>query len=308
MNCLFFGTPDFAVPSLEALAASRHDVALVVTQPDRPSGRGMRMQRPAVAERAMELGFPVRQPATIRSDEFLQSVRELRADVGVVIAYGKILPKKLLEIPPLGFINVHGSLLPKYRGAAPIQRAIESGEKKTGITIMQLDEEMDHGPLFATSETRIGRDERAPELFRRLAREGAALLVETLDAIERGEIEPVPQDHARATYAPRIEKQEGEVDWSEPARRIYDRFRAFWPWPGVSFVAEGERVKLLEIEPVEGPATARPGTIVEIDGGVVVATGKGALRIVEVQRPGRKATAASDYVRGRRLRKGSTFA
>jgi methionyl-tRNA formyltransferase len=308
MNCLFFGTPDFAVPSLEALAASRHQVALVVTQPDRPSGRGMRMQRPPAAVRAMELGFPVRQPDTIRSDEFLQSVRELRADVGVVIAYGKILPKKLLETPPHGFINVHGSILPKYRGAAPVQRAIANGERKTGITIMQLDEEMDHGPVFATSEVRIGRDERAPELFGRMALEGADLLVRTLDAIERGETEPVPQDHAKATYAPRIEKKEGEIDWSDPARRIYDRFRAFWPWPGVSFVTDGEGVKLLEIEPIEEPVTASPGTILEIDHDVVVATGKGALRIIEVQRPGRKATAAGDYARGRRLRRGSSFA
>lgn len=308
MNCLFFGTPEFAVPSLEALAESRHHVALVVTQPDRPAGRGMKMQRPPTAERAMELGFPVRQPDTIRSDEFLQSVRELRADVGVVIAYGKILPRKLLEIPPRGFINVHGSILPKYRGAAPVQRAIANGEKKTGITIMQLDEEMDHGPVFATREVRIGRDERAPDLFRRMALEGADLLVRTLDLIERREIEPVAQDHARATYASRIEKKEGEIDWREPARRIYDRFRAFWPWPGVSFVADQESVKLLEIEPIEEPVTENPGTILEIGHDVVVATGKGALRIVEVQRPGRKATAAGDYARGRRLRRGSSFA
>ncbi|MDX1582191.1 MAG: methionyl-tRNA formyltransferase [Thermoanaerobaculia bacterium] len=308
MRIVFFGTPEFAVPALEAIDGSPHDVLLVVAQPDRPSGRGMKMSKPAAAEKAIELGLSIRQPEKIRSDEFLRSVRELRPDIGVVIAYGKILPKELLEIPKHGFVNVHASLLPKFRGAAPIQRAIECGLRRTGVTIMQVDEQLDHGPILSTRTATIESDERAPEVFSKLAEIGAELLVDTLDQIEQGEVTPEEQAHSKATLAPMIDKHEGEIDLSMPAKTIYDRFRAFWPWPGLSVHAGDERLKLIEIAPEEGNAEEKPGTILEIgDDYVVVATGKGRLRLREVQRPGRRSVSAADYVRGRRLEAGMSI-
>ncbi|MBW3670668.1 MAG: methionyl-tRNA formyltransferase [Acidobacteria bacterium] len=308
MRVIFFGTPDFAVPTLEAISRSDHDIALVIAQPDRPAGRGMKLKKPAVAERAMGLGLSIRQPEMVRSEEFLRSVKELRPDVGVVIAYGKILPKTLLDIPPHGFLNVHASLLPKYRGAAPIQRAIEDGLRRTGVSIMQLDEQMDHGPVLATRTAPIGSDERAPDLFDNLASLGAELLVETLGRIEGGEITPVEQDHAKATFAPKIEKSEGEIQLKDSASSIYNRFRAFWPWPGIWVTAADEPLKLLEILPADLTSSEKPGTILEIgEEAIIVATRRSSLRIEQVQRPGRRAVTAADYARGRRLEPGMSL-
>jgi methionyl-tRNA formyltransferase len=297
VRLVFFGTPEFAVPSLEAVARA-HDVVLVVAQPDKPAGRGMKLQAPAVAVKARELGLPLAQPPKIRSDEFLSQIRALAPDVGIVVAYGKILPAALLEIPARGFLNVHASVLPYYRGAAPIQRAIERGERETGVTIMRVDEELDHGPMLAIERTPIDPDERTPQLAARLARIGAEALAQVLDAFPA----ETPQDHALATLAPKIEKSEGQVDWRQPARVIYDRFRAFDPWPGLT---AGE-LKLLDLRPAAGQGT--PGTILDIDdGGVVVATGDGALRLVTVQRPGKPRVAAADLARGSGWKSGSVL-
>jgi len=285
MRVVFFGTPQFAVPSLEALARA-HEVLLVVAQPDKPAGRGMKLQAPAVIVRARELGLPVAQPPKVRDAAFLESIAALRPEAGVVVAYGKILPKALLDIPPRGFLNVHGSLLPKYRGAAPIQRAIERGERETGVTIMRIDEELDHGPMLLAARTPIDPDEHTPALAARLATIGAAALLESFDAPE------TPQDHEQATFAPKIDKSEGLIDWSQPARAIYDKFRAFDPWPGV-FTPE---LKLIDIEPTQHAGT--PGTIVAIDEGVVIATGEGAIRLKTVQRAGKPKVAAADLARG----------
>lgn len=282
MRVVFFGTPPFAVPSLEALVRA-HEVLLVVAQPDKPAGRGMKMQAPAVAVRARELGLPVAQPPKIRDAAFLESIKQLRPDVGVVVAYGKILPPALLEVP---FYNVHGSLLPKYRGAAPIQRAIERGERETGVTIMRVDEELDHGPMLLSVSTPIGPDEHTPALAARLAVIGAEALVESFGAPE------TPQDHAQATFAPKIEKAEGLVDWSQPARTIYDKFRAFDPWPGL-FTPE---LKLIDIKLVAGSGT--PGTILSVGDGVVVAAGEGAVVLNVVQKSGKPKVAAADLARG----------
>src|SRR3954447_23566260 len=210
LRLLFFGTPAFAVPTLEALARE-HDILLVVAQPDKPAGRGMKMQAPAVAVKARELGLPLAQPPKIRNAEFLESIAALHADAGIVVAYGKILPANLLAIPPNGFLNVHASVLPKYRGAAPIQRAIEHGETTTGVTIMRVDEELDHGAMLAIETTPIGPDERTPSLASRLSRIGAEALLRVLESMPNG----TPQDHAAATYAPKIEKSEGAIHWSE---------------------------------------------------------------------------------------------
>jgi len=292
LRLVFFGSPAFAIPTLDALVRE-HEIVLAVAQPDKPAGRGMQVQRPAVAARASERGLPLAQPPKVRDPKFLERVERLAPDAGIVIAYGKILPAALLAIPKFGFLNVHASLLPKYRGAAPIQRAIANGERVTGVTIMRVDEELDHGPMLAKAETPIGPDEHMPSLAQRLSTIGAESLLAVLDQLARGTAVETPQDHALATIAPKIDKSEGEVRWSDPARAIYDRFRAFDAWPGI-FTRAG--LKLIEVEPATGHAD--PGTIVAIGTGVTVAAGDGALRIVTMQRPGKPRAAAADVARG----------
>ena len=293
MRIIFFGTPDFAVPSLRALARA-HEVALVVAQPDKRAGRGLKLHSPPIARLADDHGMPLAQPARIR--EVLSQVADLRPDAGIVVAYGKILPPELLSIPKSGFFNMHASLLPKYRGAAPIQRAILNGETTTGITIMRVDEQLDHGPILATEATPIGADERAPALSERLARLGAERLVRVLDNIMPGK----PQDDTMATYAPKIDKQEGEVRWSDPTTLIYNKFRAFDPWPGV-FVDD---LKLIDLRPASGSGS--PGQIVSIDAvGVTVATGDGAITLITLQRAGRARLAAAEFARGAGWRVGA---
>ena len=289
------------MPSLEALLASGHEVALVVAQPDRPAGRGMRVHSPPVVALAREHGVPVLQPAKIRDPQFLDQIRSYAPDAAVVIAYGRILPDALLTIPRRGFINVHASLLPKYRGAAPIQRAIEQGETETGITIMKVDSELDHGPILSTVRTAIGADERAGSLSQRLAKMGAAELVRVLENIES--IVPVEQDHNAATLAPKIQKEEGRVDWNNDARALFNRFRAFDPWPGLSTTVGGEVIKLTEVARLEG--NGRPGVIEKIsDEGIDVGTRLGLLRISETQRPGKRPARAVELARARNLSEG----
>jgi methionyl-tRNA formyltransferase len=291
VRIIFLGTPEFAVPTLEALARE-HEIALVVAQPDKRAGRGLNLQSPAVAIKARELGLPLAQPAKIRE------LKPVDADIGIVVAYGKILPADLLKMPQRGFLNVHGSILPKYRGAAPIQRAIEHGENVTGVTIMRVDEELDHGPILSVVRTQIGADERASELSRRLAQIGADAMLSTLRDLPA----EIPQDHSKATHAPKIEKAEGEIRWSDSAKTIYNKFRAFDPWPGI-FTGD---LKLIEIAPSVGAgAPARPGTILSIDDGVTVATGDGAIRLLAVQRSGKSRQRASEFARGAGWRAGA---
>ncbi|MEO8033771.1 MAG: methionyl-tRNA formyltransferase [Acidobacteriota bacterium] len=292
MRIAFFGTPEFAVPTLEALAAS-HEVVLVVAQPDKPSGRGMKMHAPAVAVRASELGLSLLQPAKVRSEEFLSELRSIHPEIAIVVAYGKILPASLLEIPARGFLNVHGSVLPRWRGAAPIQRAIAAGEATTGVTIMRVDAELDHGPMLAVATLDIGPDEHTPELARRMSQMGAELL---LHVLSQPSVEEIPQDHELATHAAKIGKEEGLVRWTDPARSIYDRFRAFDPWPGIFT----DSLKLVDIAPAEG--RGEPGTVLQIrDDGVVVACGEGALRLITVQRAGKPRVPAVELARSRAL-------
>jgi methionyl-tRNA formyltransferase len=288
LRLVFFGTPQFAVPSLERLARE-HDIALVVAQPDKPAGRGMKMHAPAIAVKARELGLPLAQPAKIRAAEFLDSIAALNPDAGIVVAYGRILPAALLSIPLRGFLNVHASILPKYRGAAPIQRAIEQGETTTGVTIMRVDEQLDHGPMLAIETTEIGPDERTPSLAARLSIIGAEALARVLANWPA----ETTQDHAAATIAPKIEKSEGAIHWSDTAASIYNKFRAFDPWPGV-FAGE---LKLIEMAPATGHGS--PGTILSMSAeGVIVATGDSALRLITVQRPGKGRVAAAEALRG----------
>lgn len=275
--------------SLDALVRE-HEIVLVVAQPDRPAGRGMKMQAPAVAMRARELGLPLLQPPKIRNQDFLGEVARTAPDCGVVVAYGKILPATLLQIPPLGFLNVHGSILPRWRGAAPIQRAIEAGDAVTGVTIMRVDEELDHGPMLRIEQTDIGPDERTSDLARRLSQIGGEALAAVLRDMPPG----VEQDHALATHAAKIEKSEGAITFDEPARVIYDRFRAFDPWPGISF----RDLKLTDIG-CAAAAKAAPRTVVAMDeDGVVIAAGDGAIRVKELQRAGKPRMPATALARG----------
>ena len=292
MRIVFFGTPEFAVPSLEAVARE-HEVVLVVAQPDKPAGRGMKMQAPAMAVRARELGLPLLQPPKIRNQEVLDEIARVQPDCGVVVAYGKILPKALLDIPRHGFLNVHGSVLPLWRGAAPIQRSIEAGDGITGVTIMRVDEQLDHGPMLRIETTEIGPDERTPQLAQRLSAIGGDALATVLRDVEHGTAVETEQDHARATIAPKLDKREGEITFDEPAQAIYNRFRAFDPWPGIAF----RDLKLTDMRPAEGDA--KPRTILSVDeDGVVIACGAGALRILELQRPGKPRTPAAAVARG----------
>jgi methionyl-tRNA formyltransferase len=290
LRIVFLGTPEFAVPTLEALARE-HDVALVVAQPDKRAGRGLQLQSPAIARKAKELRLPLAQPAKIR--DAIADIEALTPDVGIVVAYGRILPPQLLQIP---FFNVHGSILPTYRGAAPIQRAIEHGEIETGVTIMRVDQELDHGPILSIERTAIGAEEHAPSLSNRLSQIGASLLLRTLAS----EMHEMPQNHSQATYAPKIEKSEGEIRWSDTAKSIYDKYRAFDPWPGVF---RGD-LKLMQIAPAN--ASGSPGEILAIDDrAVTVATGAGALDLFVLQRAGKARQRAAEFARGAGWRVGA---
>jgi len=286
------GTAAFAVPSLRALHAAGHRMELVVTQPDRP-GHRLRVTPPAVKVAALELGLEVFQPERIRAEESVARIASAAPELMVVVAYGQIIPRTILEIPPRGVLNVHASLLPRYRGAAPINRAILAGERVTGVTIMLMDEQMDHGPILSAREVEIGPDEDAVSLGQRLAALGAELLVETIDRLD--EIQPIEQDHARATQAPRLSKQEGELDWDLDAVEIDRRVRGLQPWPGVTLPLGGARVKVLRGRPLEG--SGRPGQVLRRGrDGVEVAAGRGSYLLQEVQLPGRRPVPAQAVV------------
>jgi methionyl-tRNA formyltransferase len=307
---VFFGTPEFAVPTLAALVAAGRSPALVVTQPSKPAGRGQRSQDPPVARWARERGLTVVQPERVRQPEFLERMKELRPAAAVVVAFGQIFPKALLEIPEHGCINVHASLLPKYRGASPIQAAVAEGETRTGITTMLMEEGLDSGPILLQEETEIGPEETAGELAPRLAALGGDLLVRTLERLEEGTLAPRPQPAEGVTYAPRLTRESGRVDWTLPARAIADRGRAYTPWPGLTAILKGEPVKLVRVRVLEGgPADAGPGTFLGLrDGALAVACGDGSLLgVEELQRPARRALKAADFVNGERLHAGESF-
>ena len=311
MNVVFFGTPDFAVPTLEALAAEPDlRPVLVVSQPSRPVGRGRHVQAPPVAQKAESLGLPLRQPETVRDPVFMDALRALQPDVAVVVAYGQIFRRSLLDLPRLGCINLHGSLLPKYRGAAPIQASIAAGDAVTGVTTMVMERGLDSGPMLLKAELEIGADERAPSVAERLAALGASLMVETLRRLAAGDLEPEPQDDAAATFSPRLQRADAVADWRLEAGELYNRFRGFYPWPGLSSLLTGDAVKLVEVRPGRSAAgAAAPGTFIGLeDGAMCVACGNGTmLRVERLQRAGKKALAAADFVNGERLSPGERF-
>lgn len=301
MRIVFLGTPEFAVPTLERAFEAGHEVAAVVTQPDRPKGRGRRLAAPPVKETALRLGLPVYQPESIRTPEAIELVGSLKPDAMVVVGYGKIIPQAVIDIPPHGIVNVHASLLPRYRGAAPVQWAVANGETATGVTTMRIDAGLDTGGILLQRETAIGPRETAAELAERLAAMGAALLVETLAGLERGEIVPRPQNSAEATFAPVLKKDDGRIEWRRPAQEIANRIRGFTPWPGCYTHLRGKALEICRAC-AAGGGTGEPGSAHPVRGRLVVTCGEGtALEILEVQMEGRKRMDAAAFQNGYHL-------
>jgi methionyl-tRNA formyltransferase len=300
LRIVFAGTPDFAVPPLEALHAAGHELVAVYTQPDRPAGRGQAVTASPVKRRALELGLGIEQPASFKPAEAVARLREHRADLMVVVAYGLILPQAVLDVPRHGCWNIHASLLPRWRGAAPIQRAILAGDESTGITIMQMDAGLDTGPMLLVRPTPIGPREHGGALHDRLSVMGAEAIVAAIDAWQAGRLTPQPQPASGATYAAKIRKEEARIDWAQPAVAIDRLVRAFNPWPVAETAWDGKQLRIWAAEPEpRAPVTAaaEPGTVLESAGGrIVVATGEGALGLTRVQVAGRRAMPAAEFL------------
>lgn len=303
MRIVFMGTPDFAVPSLQALIDAGHDVCAVYTQPDKPQGRKQILTAPPVKTLALEYDIPVFQPNTLKNEDEQARLRELAPEVIIVVAYGKLLPKAVLDIPPHGCINVHGSLLPRWRGAAPIQWAVIAGDEMAGVTTMQMAEGLDTGDMLLTYETKVGEKETAGELFDRLAQSGAELLTQTL--VKLDEITPRPQDDAQSCYAHMLDKQMAVIDWSKSAHEIDCLIRGLNPWPIALTTLSGERLKVFAAEKANGKG--EPGTVLEADPkkGLTVACGEGALGLTEIQLVGGKRMKAMDFLRGHAIEVGT---
>lgn len=300
MRVIFMGTPDFSVGALKALAENGYEIAGVVTQPDKPRGRGKASAMTPVKEAALELGLTVYQPARVREQSFMDTVRALNPDVIVVSAFGQIIPKALLELPRYGCVNIHASLLPKYRGAAPIQWAVMDGEPVSGVTIMQMDEDLDTGDMLAKTEVPLEPDETGGSLFDKLSRAGAELLIRTLPALEQGTLTPEKQPLESPTaYARMIRKEDGRIDWNLEAEAIERRIRGLNPWPSAYTELTGKILKIWRAEVLPKESGQTPGTVTEAGkGGFCVQTGKGVLRLLEVQLEGKKRMDAQAFLRG----------
>ena len=332
MRVLYFGTPQFAAPTLAALIASRHTVAAVVTQPDRARGRGHHVTFAPVKALAVEHGLPVLQPERLKTPEALEALAAVGADIGVVAAYGKLLPQALLDLPKRGMVNVHASLLPRWRGAAPIHRAIQAGDARTGVTIMRVVLALDAGPMLARVEVPIDADVRSDALEAQLATAGATLLIDTLNRLEDGAIAETPQDESLGTYAARLDRRDSQIDWTRPARAIHDQIRAMHPWPLTSVMWRGQRLILQSsalltdvgdgLQPVASsdglkpvgyvnhaaPAALPVGYVTAVTSeSLLLTTGDGLLSITEVQLEGRKAQTAREFINGARPAVGDRF-
>ena len=300
------GTPDFSVPPLRALHDSGHMVVAVVTQPDRPKGRGRKLTPPPVKEAAVAFGYPVLQPETVHTDTFHAQMANAAPDLFVVVAFGQILPQSLLDIPTIGSINVHASLLPRHRGAAPIQWAIIEGDRETGVTTMMMDAGLDSGDILLTKKTAIEPGETAASLHDRLSRLGSGALIDTLERLRRGTLKRTPQDHDRATYAPMLKKKDGQIDWSQPAEKIERRIRGVTPWPGAYTFTDGMRLKIYSASVLEQDSGVEPGTIIACSAGELhIAAGRGTLAIHEIQGESGKRLPIDDFLCGCRLPDGT---
>lgn len=308
MRIVFMGTPDFAVESLNALVAAGHEVAAVITQPDRPKGRGNKLAFPEVKTRAIELQLPVHQPASVKDEAFLELLKGYSPDVIVVVAYGRILPQAVLELPRYGCINVHGSLLPAYRGAAPIQRAVLDGCKESGITIMQMDLGMDTGDMLMQGVLPITEDDTTGTMFEKLAVLGGTLLVETLEGLQQGKIQPQKQKEEQATYAARILKEDEVIDWGKSAKTIFCQIRGLAPAPGAYTMWNGQRLKIWKSRVRTEESGKAPGTVVEIGKShLLIQTGQGCLEVLELQPAGKKAMSANAFCNGTGINVGAQF-
>ncbi len=304
MRIVFFGTPEFAVPSLNALLESADEVVAVVTQPDRRAGRGrIIMHQSPVKEVAMKRGIKVFQPVNIKDNNFINDISSLTPDMIIVVAYGKILPPQILNLPPKGCINVHASLLPKYRGAAPIQWAIINGEKETGVTTMFMDEGLDTGNILLQEKIVITDDDNSETLCKKLSHKGAVLLLKTIKGIKEGSIKAIPQEGV-ATYAPPLRKEDGRIDWSKSAKEIFNLVRGLYPWPCAYCYLNNERIKIIKVKVLDGSGS--PGRIEKAKKGeLVIGTGEGLISILELQPEGKKKMSVESFLLGRKLKEGN---
>lgn len=299
MRVIFAGTPEFALPSLDGIAASGHELACVLTRPDRPAGRGRRLSGSPVKQRAVELGLALQQPDDLASDAAYDGLAALAPDVIAVVAYGLLLPQRILDLPRYGCINLHPSLLPRWRGSAPIARAVLAGDAQTGVSIMRMDGGMDSGPVYLSLVVEIGGETTAAELHETLAQTGSAAMLDVLSALPQG-LAATPQDDAAATYAERLSKQEARIDWREAARTIARAVRGFAPWPVAFALLDGAPVRIWRARAPDEASAAAPGTVVSACGdGIDVATGDGVLRILELQLAGKRRMDAASAVNGR---------
>lgn len=300
MRVVFAGTPDFSVPVLQALIDSRHEIVAVYAQPDRPAGRGRKLQAGPVKQLALANRLPVYQPLSLKSAQEQQQLRELQPDLMVVVAYGLLLPQAVLDIPQLGCVNLHASLLPRWRGAAPIQRAILAGDRETGVCLMQMEAGLDTGPVLASVSYPITASDTGGSLHDRLSALSARLLAENLDALGDGSLNPVAQDDARATYAHKLEKAEAGIDWSQTAQQIERQVRAFNPWPVAQTRFQGQVLRVWACQLLEQTTAAAPGTVVAAGkAGIEVACGSGCLRLTTIQLPGGKRLSAAEFLNAR---------
>ncbi len=305
---LFLGTPEFAVPALALLVERNYPLVGVVTQPDRPQGRGKILQPPPVKVLALAQGLPVLQPARVGSEAFLQTFRQLAPDLVVLAAYGQLLPRAIIERPPLTCLNIHPSLLPKYRGAAPINWAIINGEKKTGVTIMQMAEELDAGDIILQAETPIGTEETFDQLHDRLARWGAELLIRAIEMMVEGTANPVPQDRTAATYAPRLKKEDGLIQWSQDCQKIVNLIRGLSSVPGAYTFIDGKKLKILGAKAEAATVNETPGTVISQKGKAMkLAAGGGYVHLLDVQLENKKRMAVENFLRGYQLRPGTVL-
>ena len=304
MRIIFFGTPSFAIPSLTGLIQSQHEIITVVTQPDKRKGRHRILAPPPVKELALSKGIHILQPEKMRDPLFLEELSGINPDLIVVVAYGKILPPQILKLPPYGCVNVHASLLPKYRGAAPIQWSLISGEKKTGVTTMLMDEGLDTGDILMQQETDIADDDTSKTMGEKLSKLGASLLLETIKQVHAGTIQPVPQA-GTPTFAPPLKKEDGRIDWTKSAGEIRNFVRGMYPWPGAYCTLNSERIKIIRVKAFEGAGSV--GRVERTGEELVVGTGKGFISIIDLQPEGKKIMKAGDFMQGRRLKAGDFF-
>ncbi len=297
MRIVFMGTPDFAVPCLQRLYDTGNDVCAVFCQPDKPQGRKMVLTPPPVKVRALELGIPVFQPATLKTDESYEELKNLHPELTVVVAYGKILPQRVLDIPEYGCINIHASLLPELRGAAPIQWAVINGLEETGVTSMQMNAGLDTGDMLLSSKVKIGENETSEELWDRLSLLAPDVLEKTLEDLKAGRLNPVKQDDSESTYAPLLSKEISQVDWNADCGTVHNKIRGLYSWPCAVTFINGKKIKL--IKSIKHPQlSGQPGQVIESDGRLIIACKTGAVEIITLQAEGKKAMSASDYLRG----------